>query len=279
MDYYDEDIKDYVKAYRWSDTDNDQYRLINVLEDEREENGQANDVDHDNYPYGRLSDWSCITDVNSRSGPRYDKHGREILELGSYYDLEPSSLTSYTEEEDDIDARLAALDQKLMVHSLRILTLENAKGDNEKMEEGESKHLPQHTYLNKGKHDLFDEWMDSIERMDAFVIDKPTNREIDEEATDYMDEDPAVLMLREEGTYWELPTIVEATTELKKRVWEGAAHPKEDSVKKIKTVKSGAFATYKAVEPVTPAKNIVFVPLSLFLLAFLFLLSLFVMVF
>ena len=43
--------------------------------------------------------------------------------------------------------------------------------------------------------------MDSIERMDAFVIDKPTNREIDEEATDYMDEDPAVLMLSEEGTY------------------------------------------------------------------------------
>ena len=93
---------------------------------------------------------------------------------------------------------MAALDQKLMVHSLRILTLENAKGDNEKMEEGESKHLPQHTHLNKGKHDLFDEWMDSTERLDAFMIDKPTNMEIDNEATDYMDEDPAILILREE---------------------------------------------------------------------------------
>ena len=61
--------------------------------------------------------------------------------------------------------------------------------------------------------------MDNIKRLDAFVTDKPTNMEIDEEATDYMDEDPAVLMLREEGTYWELPTIVEATIELKKRVW------------------------------------------------------------
>ena len=142
MDYYDEDIKDDVKAYRWSDTDSDQYRLINVLEDEREENGQANDVDHDNYPYGRLSDWSCITDVSSRSGPRYDKYGRQILELGSYYDSKPGSLTPHTKDENDIDVRLAALDQKLMVHSLRITTLENAEHNNEKMEGGKSEHLP-----------------------------------------------------------------------------------------------------------------------------------------
>ena len=39
--------------------------------------------------------------------------------------------------------------------------------------------------------------------------------EIDEEATNYMDEDPAVLILREERTYWEPSAIVKATTELK----------------------------------------------------------------
>ena len=72
------------------------------------------------------------------------------------------------------------------------------------------------SYLgDRGKHDLFDEWMDSIEHLDAFVNDKPTNMEIDDEATDYMDEDPTVLMLRKEGTHWEPPTIVEATIKLK----------------------------------------------------------------
>ena len=79
--------------------------------------------------------------------------------------------------------------------------------------------------------------MDSIECLDAFVTDKPTDMEIDEEATDYMDEDPAVLMLREKGTYWKPPAIVEAITELKNQAWEGAAHPMKDFVKKIKTVK------------------------------------------
>ena len=103
-----------------------------------------------------------------------------------------------------------------MVHRLKILTLENAEGNNEKMERGKSEHLPQHTHLsNKGKHDLFDEWMDSIECLDAFVTNKPTDMEIDDEAIDYMDEDPAIMMLREEGTYREPPAIVEVTTELK----------------------------------------------------------------
>ena len=127
MDHYDEDIEDDVEANRWSDADNDQYRLINVLENAREENAQANQMYHDEYPYGHLSDWSDITNVTSRSGPRYDKHGREIPESGSYYDSEPSSSTSHAEEKDDIDARLTALDQKLMVHSLRIMTLKNAE--------------------------------------------------------------------------------------------------------------------------------------------------------
>ena len=56
--------------------------------------------------------------------------------------------------------------------------------------------------------------MDSIEHLDAYVIDKPTDMEIDGEGIDYMDENPLVLMLRE-GTRREPPTIVEATTELK----------------------------------------------------------------
>ena len=48
----------------------------------------------------------------------------------------------YTEEKDDIDARLAALDQKLVVHSLRNITLESPKDDNKKMERGELECLP-----------------------------------------------------------------------------------------------------------------------------------------
>ena len=57
--------------------------------------------------------------------------------------------------------------------------------------------------------------MDSIERLDAYVNDKPTNMEIDGEGTNYMNEDPMVLTLREEGTHWEPLAIVEATTEFK----------------------------------------------------------------
>ena len=93
--------------------------------------------------------------------------------------------------------------------------------------------------------------MDSIERLDAYVIDKPTYMEIDGEGTDYMNEDPMVMMLMEEETHWEPLAIVEATTELKNWAWEGAAHPMEDSVKKIKTV-----------EPITPTKNIVSIPIE-----------------
>ena len=62
--------------------------------------------------------------------------------MGSYYDSKQSSPTPHTEEEDDIDAKLAALDQKLMVHSLKIMTLENAKCNEERMEESESEHFP-----------------------------------------------------------------------------------------------------------------------------------------
>ena len=202
VDYYDEDIKDDVEANRWSDTDSNQYRLINVIEDARKKNAQANQMYHDEYSYWHLSNWSDITNVNSRSGPMYDKHGREVSKLGSYYDSEPNTQTLHTEKEDDIEARLAALNQKLMVHSLRIMMLENAKHNKEKIEDNKSEHLPQSTNLgNKDKHNLFDEWMDSIEHLDAFMTDKPTDIEVKEEITNDVDVDPTILMLWGEGAY------------------------------------------------------------------------------
>ena len=109
-----------------------------MLEVAREEIGEVDNVD-----YGHLSDWSYPIDVSSKSSPRYDKHGREIPELGSFHNSELGSLTPYTEEEDDIDARLAILDQIQMGHSLRNITLESPEDDNEKMEGSESDYHPQ----------------------------------------------------------------------------------------------------------------------------------------
>ena len=264
MDYYDQDIEDDTETNRRSDTNSDQYKLINVLEDAKEENAQANQMYHEEYPYGYLSDWSDITNFSSGSGPRYEKYGREVPELGSYYDSKPSTPTLHTVEDDDIDARLAALDQKLMVHSLRIMTLENFEHNEERMEGSEPEHLLQPTNLgNRGKYELFDEWMDSIERLDAFMTNKPTDMEVEEEATDYMDVDPTVLMLKEEEFYWEPPAIMEAKTELKNWAWEGAAHPMEDSMRKIKTVKLVTFAKKtKTTRPISLAKNTVSDPIK-----------------
>ena len=139
-----------------------------------------------------------------------------------------------------------------MIRTFKNLTLENLEDEDERMERNELEYIPQYIRLsNKGKKDLFEEWMDSIERLDAYVFDKPIDMEIDGESTDYMDEDPMVLMLREEKTHWELAAIVEATTELKKWAKGGATHPMEDSLKKIKTD-----------NPITPAKNIIFVPIK-----------------
>ena len=116
---------------------------------------------------------------------------------------------------------------------------------------------------NRGKYELFDELMDSMERLDAFVTDKPTDMEVEEEATDYMDVDPTVLMLREERAYWKPPTTVEAKAELKNWAWEGAAHPMEDSMRKIKTVKLVIFAKKtKTAGPVSLAKNTVSDPIK-----------------
>ena len=71
--------------------------------------------------------------------------------------------------------------------------------------------------------------MDSIEHLDGYAFDKLADKDVDGESTNYMDEDPRVLMLKEEGTHQEPATIIEATTELKNWAWEGAAHPMEDS--------------------------------------------------
>ena len=43
------------------------------------------------------------------------------------------------------------------------------------------------------------------------MTNKPTDMEIDDKGMDYMDENPPKLMLREEGTHWETPAIIEAT--------------------------------------------------------------------
>ena len=78
-----------------------------------------------------------------------------------------------------------------------------------------------------------------------------------------MDEDPLVLMLREEGARWESSAIVEATTELKNCAWEGATHPMEDSMKNIETIEPIIpIKKIKTIEPVTPAKNIVSIPIE-----------------
>ena len=198
------------------------------------------------------------------TAPRYDMHGREVPELGLYYNSKPSTPTLHTIKDDDIDARLAALDQKLMVHSLRIMTLENVDRNGERMEGNEPQHLPQPTDLgNRGKYELFDEWMDCMEPLDAFVTDKPTYMEVEEKAMDFIDVDPTILMLREGRAYWEPPAIMEATIELKNWAWEGVTHPMEDFVRKIKTAKSVTFAKkIKTVEPVTPTKSIVSVPIQ-----------------
>ena len=100
--------------------------------------------------------------------------------------------------------------------------------------------------------------MDSIERLDAYVTDKPIDMEINGEGMDYMDEDPLVLMLRKEGTRREPPAIVEATTKLKNWAWKGAANPMEDSVKKIEIIKLiNLVKKIKTIKLVNPAKNIV----------------------
>ena len=66
-----------------------------------------------------------------------------------------------------------------MIHTFRNLTLESLEGEDEKMEGNESEYLSQYIHpSNKGKQDLFCEWMDSIKRLDAYVTKKPTDMEV-----------------------------------------------------------------------------------------------------
>ena len=63
---------------------------------------------------------------------------------------------AYIDGEDDIDARLATRDRKLMIHSFRNLTLEDFEDEDERMEVRKSEYLPQYVQSsNKGKQDLF----------------------------------------------------------------------------------------------------------------------------
>ena len=56
---------------------------------------------------------------------------------------------------------------------------------------------------------------------------------------------------------------MEVITKFKNWPWEGATHPMEDFVRKIKTVKSVTFAKkIKTSEPITIAKDIVSVPIE-----------------
>ncbi|KAK9996831.1 hypothetical protein SO802_021517 [Lithocarpus litseifolius] len=123
VDYYDGDIEDDAKAKpidMESGIESEEYELENVLEaigdKEEVENEEANDIDYDDYPYWRSSVGAALLMV--------------AQELGS--------LTPYTEEENDIDARLATLDIKLMIHSLRNLTLESLEDEDRKIEGNES---------------------------------------------------------------------------------------------------------------------------------------------
>ena len=73
-------------------------------------------------------------------------------------------MTTYTNEEDDIDARLVTLDRNLMIHNFRNLTLEDLEDEDERGEGSESEYFPLYGHPSKkGRQDLFREWIDNIE--------------------------------------------------------------------------------------------------------------------
>ena len=77
-------------------------------------------------------------------------------------------MIAYTDEEDDIDVRLAMLDRNLMIHSFRNLTLEDLKDEDERMEGSKLEYFPQYVHPNnEGRQDLIGKWMDSIECLDG----------------------------------------------------------------------------------------------------------------
>ena len=77
-------------------------------------------------------------------------------------------MIAYTDEEDDIDVRLAMLDRNLMIHSFRNLTLEDLEDEDERMEGSKLEYFPQYVHSNnEGRQDLIGKWMDSIECLDG----------------------------------------------------------------------------------------------------------------
>ena len=88
VDYYDGDIEDDVEAKGKAIEDDVEFEDEDVGDDaEAEDEDVEEDVevegeDYDECSYERPSDWSCITNASSKLGLRYEKHGKEILELG-----------------------------------------------------------------------------------------------------------------------------------------------------------------------------------------------------
>ena len=73
VDYYDGDIEDDAKTEPIdieSAVESEEYGLENVLEAIGKEVEEADNINYDDYPYGRPSDWSYITNVSSKSSPQ-----------------------------------------------------------------------------------------------------------------------------------------------------------------------------------------------------------------
>ena len=72
VDYYDGDTRDGAKTEpldMGSDAKSEEFGLENVLEATGKEVEEADNVDYDDYPYGRPLDWNWIIDGSSRSCP------------------------------------------------------------------------------------------------------------------------------------------------------------------------------------------------------------------
>jgi len=72
VDYYDGDVEDDAKIVP-IDMENGAESEENELENVLEAIGDEVEVEDE-----EASEWSCITNVNSRLGPHYDNHGKEI---------------------------------------------------------------------------------------------------------------------------------------------------------------------------------------------------------
>ena len=89
-----------------------------------------------------LMDSFILIDVSPRSNPHYNKHGLEILELDSFHNSKLGSLTAYTNEEEDIGARLALLEKNIKFHDFQKLALDVSEEDNEEVGCKDPKYFP-----------------------------------------------------------------------------------------------------------------------------------------